>query len=40
MKILITGSAGFVGRHFKRKLMNLGHDVIGIDIANGIDARD
>lgn len=40
MKILITGDAGFVGRHFKRKLLNLGHDVIGVDIANGIDARD
>lgn len=38
MKILITGDAGFVGRNFKRHLE--GHDIVGIDIVNGIDARD
>jgi nucleoside-diphosphate-sugar epimerase len=42
MKILITGDNGFVGRHFKRKLIELGHDVVGIDTTNKLpmDARD
>ena len=42
MKILITGDAGFVGRHFRRKFESQGHDVVGIDIANTLpmDARD
>jgi nucleoside-diphosphate-sugar epimerase len=38
MKILITGDAGFVGRNFRRHLDN--HEIIGVDIVNGIDARD
>jgi nucleoside-diphosphate-sugar epimerase len=38
MKILITGNAGFVGREFMKQLD--GHDITGIDIVNGIDARD
>ena len=37
MKILITGDAGFVGRYFHKALD--GHDITGIDIKNGIDAR-
>lgn len=42
MKILITGNAGFVGRHFERKFKEQGNEVVGIDIANEspIDARD
>jgi len=42
MKILITGDAGFVGRHFRRKFESQGHTVVGIDIANSMpmDARD
>ena len=40
MKILITGDAGFVGRAFHRALDDKGHDITGIDIANGIDCRD
>jgi len=31
MKILITGSAGFIGSHLAEKLSDRGHDVIGID---------
>jgi len=40
MKILITGNAGFVGRHFQAKFESQGHTVVGVDIVNGIDARD
>lgn len=41
MKILITGSAGFVGRHFVKRYLEQGDKVTCIDIANdGIDARD
>lgn len=38
MKILITGDAGFVGKAFRRALS--GEDITGVDIVNGIDARD
>jgi nucleoside-diphosphate-sugar epimerase len=37
MKILITGDAGFVGGYFHKALN--GHDITGVDIKNGIDAR-
>lgn len=40
MKVLITGSDGFVGRHFDSRLSSLGHEVHRIDIARGLDARD
>ena len=41
MRILITGSAGFVGRHFVKRYLEQGDKVTCIDIANGgIDARD
>lgn len=39
MKILITGSKGFVGTHFMKSLEDT-HNVHGIDIKDGIDARD
>lgn len=32
MKILITGSSGFIGSHLVRKLKNEGHYIIGVDI--------
>lgn len=38
MKILITGSDGFVGKYFRRKLE--GHELHLIDIKSGQDARD
>lgn len=38
MKILITGSAGFVGKHFVKKLQ--GHDLTLIDIKQGNDAGE
>jgi UDP-glucuronate decarboxylase len=31
MRILVTGSAGFVGSHLSRKLLNMGHEVLGVD---------
>jgi GDP-L-fucose synthase len=41
MKILITGSHGFVGRNFVKHLVALGHDVIGVDrLLPGSGARD
>jgi nucleoside-diphosphate-sugar epimerase len=37
MKILITGDAGFVGGYFHKELD--GHDIVGVDIKNNLDAR-
>ena len=34
MKVLVTGAAGFIGYFVSQKLLNLGHDVIGIDNLN------
>ena len=34
MKILVTGSAGFIGMHLSLKLLKLGFNVIGIDNLN------
>ena len=34
MKLLITGSAGFIGFHLTKKLMASGHDIVGIDNIN------
>ncbi|NVM35893.1 MAG: GDP-mannose 4,6-dehydratase [Candidatus Lokiarchaeota archaeon] len=31
MKVLITGAAGFIGSHLSEKLVEMGHNVIGID---------
>lgn len=38
LKILITGHRGFVGRYFVDKYKN--HDITGIDLVEGNDARD
>lgn len=35
MKILVTGSSGFIGGHLVRELRNVGHIVTGMDIKNG-----
>ena len=32
--ILVTGTAGFIGFHLARKLLEQGHDVIGYDNVN------
>lgn len=34
MRILVTGSAGFIGFHLVNKLLTNGHDVVGIDSIN------
>lgn len=34
MKILVTGSAGFIGFHLSNKLINLGYEVVGLDNIN------
>jgi UDP-glucuronate 4-epimerase len=34
MKILITGTAGFIGFHLALKLIESGHDIVGIDNIN------
>lgn len=33
-KILVTGSAGFIGFHLSKKLCELGYDVVGVDNLN------
>ena len=34
MKILVTGSAGFIGFHLSKRLLEMGIEVIGIDNFN------
>jgi nucleoside-diphosphate-sugar epimerase len=37
MRILLTGSSGWLGRYLAPRLRSIGHAVIGLDIAPGID---
>ena len=34
MKILVTGCAGFIGMHVALRLLDAGHEVVGIDNLN------
>ena len=34
MKILVTGTAGFIGYHLAKRLLEMGHEVVGIDNIN------
>lgn len=40
MRALVTGSAGFVGRHMVAPLMEAGYDVDLVDVAQGNDCRE
>jgi nucleoside-diphosphate-sugar epimerase len=40
MTILVTGDEGFIGSHLKRRLNDLWHDVIGMDLKSGLDICD
>lgn len=37
MKILLTGSTGFIGRHIRRAMLDAGYEVICADRGNGVD---
>jgi UDP-glucuronate 4-epimerase len=37
MKILVTGTAGFIGYHLANKLTKQGHEIIGLDNINDYD---
>jgi nucleoside-diphosphate-sugar epimerase len=37
MRILLTGSSGWLGRYLSPRLRSLGHQVIGLDVAPGSD---
>lgn len=34
MKYLVTGAAGFIGFHVSKRLLEAGHQVVGIDNLN------
>jgi len=40
VKVLITGSAGFIGSHVTELFAATGHDVLGLDLRDGADLRD
>ena len=40
MKVLVTGNQGFVGRHLTAHLEAAGDEVIGVDLADGVDITD
>lgn len=40
MRALVTGSDGFVGRHFVPFLSKRGYEVTSVDLKNGLDCRD
>lgn len=34
MKYLVTGAAGFIGMYTAKRLLDMGHDVVGLDNLN------
>jgi UDP-glucose 4-epimerase len=39
MKVLLTGSSGWLGRFLAPRLRQEGHDVVGLDVAPGVDTH-
>ena len=40
MKVLVTGAAGYIGRHVVKELIDMNHEVVAVDIVfEGIDQR-
>ena len=39
MRVLLTGSTGWLGRHLAPMLRDAGHEVVGMDVAPGPDTR-
>ncbi len=39
VRVLLTGGAGFIGRHVHRALVEVGHDVRVLDLSRGEDVR-
>ena len=37
MRVVVTGSAGYIGSNLCRSLRGLNHDVLGLDKTNGGD---
>ena len=40
MTVLVTGAAGFIGYHLSKRLLEAGHQVIGIDNINDYYSPD